>query len=84
MKTLSAVEAELAKIYRNQFVGETLEAIVESPSEKGSARKAMTDRYLTIEFDDAGTDDLTGKIVNLQITQANDSSLIGTAQDYHC
>ncbi|HHH75419.1 MAG TPA: tRNA (N(6)-L-threonylcarbamoyladenosine(37)-C(2))-methylthiotransferase MtaB [Phycisphaerae bacterium] len=79
-KTLATIEAELAGAYRSQFVGETLEAIVESPSASGSMRKAMTDRYMTIEFNDSGTNDLTGKIVHFKITQTNESSLLGTLE----
>jgi threonylcarbamoyladenosine tRNA methylthiotransferase MtaB len=67
MAALAALEAELATAYRGQFVGQTLEALVEgrAPSRPDSSgprqsvalppsRIARTDRYFTVALADAG------------------------------
>ncbi len=47
---LNALEQELAKKYREQFIGFELEGLVESTIPQPDLRQAMTDRYLTVTF----------------------------------
>ncbi|MCJ7544669.1 MAG: TRAM domain-containing protein [Phycisphaerae bacterium] len=55
MAQLAALEAELASAYRSQFVGQTLQAIVEGPSRDGRPGwLARTDRYFTVTLDADG------------------------------
>ena len=48
---LAELEAEMADDYRRQFVGQTMEGLIESPRDSTPKRQAMTDRYLTVFFD---------------------------------
>ncbi len=51
MARLAALEAALAADYRRQFVGQTLEAIVEGPSRsRPEGCIARTDRYFTLQL----------------------------------
>ena len=65
---------------RQQFVGETLEGLVEAagPGQTG-LRQAMTDRYFRVTFQPpAGADeDLTGEIVRLRIDADSPDGLEG-------
>jgi threonylcarbamoyladenosine tRNA methylthiotransferase MtaB len=47
MAALAATEKELAAAYRRQFVGQTVEAVVEDHG-RGSGHVARTDRYFTV------------------------------------
>jgi len=67
MKRLAELEAELATDYRRQFVGQTMEALVESTGPDSRQRQAMTDRYLTVEFACDSRENLTGRVVKLEI-----------------
>ncbi|MBN1943698.1 MAG: MiaB/RimO family radical SAM methylthiotransferase [Phycisphaerae bacterium] len=93
LEQLSELEAKLAQNYRGQFVGETLEGLVENATTPNGkpvsmsacrsallgkrTRKAMTSRYLTVAFPASSGDDLTGRIVNLKITGVTDEGLLG-------
>ena len=85
MAALAELERTLAESYRRQFVGETVEGLVEGDRGGRTAqRRAMTDRYQTVFFDDDFDDDrspggenLTGKIVNLRIQSVRDDGLDG-------
>jgi threonylcarbamoyladenosine tRNA methylthiotransferase MtaB len=93
LEQLSSLESELAQSYRRHFVGEIMEGLVENtttPSGKPTQisacrlallgkhmRKAMTDRYLTVEFPAPPDDDLTGRVVKLKITGVTESGLEG-------
>jgi threonylcarbamoyladenosine tRNA methylthiotransferase MtaB len=87
MAELADLERELAAAFRRQFVGEQLEGLVErTPPDDGPTRRAMTDRYLTVEFDaqvqpgkePARRGDLTGRIVRLRIDRVTSAGLAGT------
>lgn len=77
---LAAVERASAARYRAQFVGETLEGIVEAPRPGRSRRRAMTDRYLPVRFappEGQTPDALTGRVVRLRITAPGADGLDG-------
>jgi hypothetical protein len=87
---LAEVGAKTAWAYRLQFVGLTVEALVERPSPAaksratGSAnhcplRKAMTDRHLSVSFTPpAGARGLTGRVIRLAINALTPDGLAGT------
>lgn len=86
---LNELEKNMARQYREQFIGCELEGLVEStipkpaePSASGipSLRQAMTDRYMTVTFDtdDFPHSDITGQIVKLKINSATPTGLAGT------
>jgi len=78
---LAAVEAESAAAYRGQFVGQTLEALVESPRQSSpNARQAMTDRYLTVYFQPPVDSDLTGTVARFAIDSTHPDGLSGSHQ----
>lgn len=107
MTELAELENRLAENFRSQFVGQTVEAVVEGlgsseggeddgrpdesqrPTSKAksgkskmrlSQRCAMTDRYLTVFFDQpkiSEVDDLTGNIVSLAIQSTHPAGLTG-------
>ncbi|MBN1555599.1 MAG: MiaB/RimO family radical SAM methylthiotransferase [Phycisphaerae bacterium] len=107
LEQLSALETQLAQTYRNQFIGQSLEGVVEKTtapsgqpgcnpagrsalSEKSRSvgraipwgqarctRKAMTDRYLTVEFPAPPEESLTGLVVTLRITGITREGLKG-------
>ena len=80
MARLADLERRLADAYRRRFVGETLEALVERPRRPAGPRQALTDRYLTVRFPappGAAGDDLTGRVVRLQIDAATPEGLAG-------
>ncbi len=79
LSRLCAVEAETAAAFRRQFVGETMEALVESGAGPRGDRKAMTDRYMTVEFSHPETHagDLTGQVVSVRVTAVTDEGLSG-------
>jgi tRNA A37 methylthiotransferase MiaB len=52
---LAALERELAAAYRAQFVGRSMQALVERLPRGCRPGQAMTDRYVTIFFPDVGT-----------------------------
>ena len=77
---LADLERELAAASRRRFVGETLEALVESPRKNQPLRRAMTGRYQTVFFEgncQAASGDLTGQVVRLHITGTTDGGLTG-------
>ncbi len=78
LAALADLEAELAAVYREQFVGEKMEGLVEGAPGPNGLRAAMTDRYQTVAFrpPDAG-DDLAGRVVRLRIAGATDAGLAG-------
>jgi threonylcarbamoyladenosine tRNA methylthiotransferase MtaB len=74
LEQLAELETALATRYREQFVGQTLPALVER-TPPGQDRKAMTDRYLAATF--KGPAELIGEVVDLRITAATDDGLAG-------
>ncbi len=74
LEQLAELEARLSSRYRQQFVGQTLPAVVER-TPPSQLRKAMTDRYLTATFQ--GPAELIGTVVDLRITAATDEGLTG-------
>ena len=74
---LSELEAELAADYRRQFLGQTMEGLVENARPcRPEERQAMTDRYQTIFFRaDAGAE--AGKVVPLKVTGIRRDGLAG-------
>jgi threonylcarbamoyladenosine tRNA methylthiotransferase MtaB len=79
MAALAQVEADTARVYRGQFVGETMEALVERARSDNGERQAMTDRYLTVRF--KGDEGLTGQVVQLHIDAVTDEGLAGRLSD---
>jgi len=71
MSELRRLERQLARQYRRQFVGQTMEALVEgNNNHPDQGRFAMTDRYFRANFETC--DDLsTGKVVELLIAEAS-------------
>ena len=81
MAELAVLERDLAADYRRQFVGQTLEGLVEQPrGPEPRLRRAMTDRYLTVRFAPAAaeTADLTGEVVRLHVLDVSAEGLRGT------
>ena len=78
LERLGQLESELAEAYRRCFVGETMEGLVEGPVESfgKNACRAMTDRYMTVEFDSAPQDQI-GRVVRLQIESTTPTGLRG-------
>ncbi len=78
LERLGRLEGELAEAYRRCFVGETMEGLVEGPSESTgrNVTRAMTDRYMTVEFD-SDREDLIGRVVNLRIESTTPAGLRG-------
>jgi len=84
MAALADLERQLAQAYRRQFLGETVEALVEAPRSPGDSHcQAITDRYLTVCFDPAGAEprELTGRIVRLRLDEPTPAGLNGTLVD---
>jgi len=77
---LRELESQLARRYRNQFLGQAVEGLVER-ARRGSNgwREALTDRYLRIRFRTPGEyqDDPTGRIVRLRVEEGSSGSLEG-------
>ena len=78
---LTAVETDSAVAYRSQFLGQTLEGLIESPRRATpNARQAMTDRYLTVSFSPPPKQrptDLTGSLGNFRIHAIHAGGLTG-------
>ena len=76
---LARLESELAEGYRLGFVAETMEALVEASAESSArnVNRAMTDRYMTVEFE-SDREDLTGRVVSLRIESTTPTGLRGT------
>jgi len=78
---LAELERQLADDFRRQFVGETMEALVERPRRRTDTRRAMTDRYLPVTFlppaADGGHDGLTGQVIRLRIDSTAPGGLRG-------
>ena len=70
---LAELEREMAIAYRRAFVGEQMEALVESTVTEAGLRVAMTDRYLPVTFPDGNAQ--PGDIVPLRITAATPTGL---------
>jgi len=82
LEQLAELEAELAAGYRRRFVGRTMEGLVErSRPGRNELRRAMTDRYLTVDFQAPPAKRLTGKVVKLRIDRASDKGLDATLLD---
>lgn len=86
LTALSAVEQLSAVAYRELFVGETLEALVEAEAAKDSQKilRGMTSRYLTVEFPVPGENggcnkpsDHIGRVVKVHIDSTTDNGLAG-------
>jgi threonylcarbamoyladenosine tRNA methylthiotransferase MtaB len=81
MASLGELEADLAGEFRSQFVGETMEGLVERPrSSDGGQCRAMTDRYLTVAFTAPPGSlpaELTGSVASLEIDRVTDDGLAG-------
>ena len=79
LAALAEAGGRTARAYRIQFVGQTVEAVVERPSRSATCRQAMTDRHLTVSFTPpAGARGLTGQIIRLAVTGLTPRGLAGT------
>jgi len=82
MAQLAELEAELARQYRQQFVGRTVDALVERSRRGQAGRKAMTDRYQSVRFTPpVQVRGLTGQVVRLRIDAVGPEGLDGTLGD---
>jgi threonylcarbamoyladenosine tRNA methylthiotransferase MtaB len=85
---LGELEDRLARAYRQQFVGRTVEVLVEAPSRsesrhRSASRHGLSDRYLTVRFPPPCGADLaaiTGRILPVRIHRVTDEGLAGTVQ----
>lgn len=86
---LLALARELARSYREQFVGEEVEVLVEARRDPATGEHTgLTERYLRIRFPDpparsaAGPSPCgevrPGTLVNLRVTAADESGLVGS------
>lgn len=79
MAELAAVGRETALAFHRQFVGETMEGLVELPrTSRPAVRQAMTDRHLTVEFAAPSRPCAAGQLVRLRINAASAEGLSGT------
>ncbi|MHC4562124.1 MAG: MiaB/RimO family radical SAM methylthiotransferase [Planctomycetota bacterium] len=83
MAELADLERDLAGQYRQPFVGQTVEALVESARPAAPTRQAMTDRYLSVFFapDGPRNDDLTGRVATFEIDDICEDGLQGRMVD---
>jgi threonylcarbamoyladenosine tRNA methylthiotransferase MtaB len=72
MAELAATEKELAAAYRRQFIGQTVEAVVEDRS-RGGEHVARTDRYFTVTLREP--DIQPGQVVRAAIEGLGDKHL---------
>jgi threonylcarbamoyladenosine tRNA methylthiotransferase MtaB len=84
MKTLETIEKRLSEAYFEQFVGETLEGLIETDRSRPDQRlQAMTDRYMTILFDSGKKTPenapkiAPGQVRNFEITATTTDGLAG-------
>ena len=75
---LGTLEAELTETFRRQFVGQRMEALVESTRPVPGVRQAMTDRYITVRFTPPKHARLTGKVVALDIDDVWSGGLLAS------
>jgi len=80
-RQLAALERESAQAFRRQFLGRSVEVLVERPNSRtppGHAR-GLTDRYVEVAFPGPGSaEDLIGQIVPVQVTGLSETGLRGT------
>ena len=78
---LAELEEDLAGEFRRQFIGETMEGLVEQPRRQdGGQCRAMTDRYLTVTFaapPGSSPVELTGSVARVQILWVSSGGLVG-------
>jgi len=77
IRRLGELGASLAADYRSLFVGDRMEAVVESSHPAAGVRQAMTDRYVTVHFAPPPRRRLTGKVVSLDIDGVGPHGLTG-------
>jgi len=79
VRELTALADELSRQYRRQFIGETVEAVIEKPSRGTPQRQAMTDRHVTIFFDPTTGEpaELTGLVRRFRVIDDGDGGVIG-------
>ena len=78
MARLNSLERRLAENFHKQFVGETMEAIVEMPNSCSSPATAMTDRHITIYVTPTReARKLTGQVVRVRIDALHKAGLSG-------
>ncbi|MFW6066511.1 MAG: radical SAM protein, partial [Planctomycetota bacterium] len=78
MDELRSVASQTAGAYRKQFVGDTLEGVVESSDNLPEGqRQAMTDRYLTVRFAPSDGEDTSGRVMLMAIDAAESETLLG-------
>ena len=81
MARLAALEAEMAEAYRRQFVGQTVEVLVEgrdATDRRDGTRHGLTDRYLTDRFAAPAGDDTTGRVVVARVEAVTNEGLSAT------
>lgn len=80
MDELRTVAAGTASAYREQFVGETLEGVVEATDgSPGQERQAMTDRYQRVSFTAGDGEAPPGAVMRFAIDAVAEDGLLGRA-----
>ena len=80
MDALAEIERENYARYREQFVGETMQALVEGSKTAPGFARAMTDRYIPVDFPVESPErahELVGSIVKIKIKRLNQGGLLG-------
>ena len=72
---LGSVASELALAFKQPFVGETVDVLVETTRDRSGKLCGYTGRYLRALFD--GDDSLRGKVIPVAITAARFDALLG-------
>lgn len=84
MDQLAEIERENFARYRESFVGQTMPAIVETSKAAPGFARAMTDRYISVDFEVSSPEhkaSLAGQIVQLEITKLSQAGLLGKLAD---
>ena len=75
MAELQALAGETARAFRGQFVGRTLEALVEDRRDDGGRPQAMTERYMTLAL--SGNTAEPGQVIRACVDAVTDDGLLG-------
>jgi len=81
-KVLERAAAELALAFKQPFVGEELDVLVETTRDRQGRLRGYTPRYLRVGFD--GPDALRGSIVSVVAIGAEPGSLLGRLPEKGC
>ena len=77
--TLRDLEAQLGRAYRQQFVGETAEILVENSDEQVCGR---SERYFMVCLKETGEEPARNEIVRVKLVENGENGMIGAIQKY--